>query len=424
MDAYVNYVIEGNISLVIFMAAYALILRKETDFRIQRIFLLTGVLLSATLPLVHVEFGSTTISQLLPVYKLSEVIVSDTGAQKITTTGTLTALDFWVSVQWIYFFGALYFLLRFAVDMIRLLRLLWNSKWSQQGKLKIVECNETTQALSFFNFVIIGQADSLPVSDKEKVIAHEIAHAQQLHSLDVIILSVVNIIFWFNPVLIIYKRIFVQLHEFEADARAVENRDVNEYCSLLAKVALTSAGFNLANHFNHSLTLKRIEMMRTIKQKISHWKLAATIAVMPVVFTVVACQDQLVDKDIHVSIDQAAVPEGGNETFYRHLLGQLKYPEEARQKRITGTVLVEFVINIDGSVEVTGVSGTGSGLDLESMRVVASSPKWKPALKNGLAVREKKIIPVMFRLAEVPPINMEIPPGALNSIFVVGAPVL
>lgn len=164
--------------------------------------------------------------------------------------------------------------------------------------------------------------------------------------------------------------------------------------------------------------------MRTIKQKISHWKLAATIAVMPVVFTVVACQDQLVDKDIHVSIDQAAVPEGGNETFYRHLLGQLKYPEEARQKRITGTVLVEFVINIDGSVEVTGVSGTGSGLDLESMRVVASSPKWKPALKNGLAVREKKIIPVMFRLAEVPPINMEIPPGALNSIFVVGAPVL
>jgi TonB family protein len=106
-------------------------------------------------------------------------------------------------------------------------------------------------------------------------------------------LNILQIFFWFNPLLSIYKKIFIQLHEFEADARAVENRNVNDYCSLLARVALLSADFKLANHFNNSLTVKRITMMRTIKTKIRPWKVAAFFALLPVIFLAIACQDQI-----------------------------------------------------------------------------------------------------------------------------------
>jgi TonB family protein len=68
---------------------------------------------------------------------------------------------------------------------------------------------------------------------------------------------------------------------------------VNKYCSLLARVALQSANLSLANYFNNSLTIKRIEMMRTIKSKINRWKLVAVAAVIPGLFFFVACQEQI-----------------------------------------------------------------------------------------------------------------------------------
>jgi TonB family protein len=128
------------------------------------------------------------------------------------------------------------------------------------------------------------------------VIRHETIHVRQYHSLDILLINVIGIFFWFNPLVKMYKKIFVQLHEFEADARAVQNRDVNEYCNLLAKVALESAGFKLANHFNNSLTIKRIEMMKTIKRKIRLWKFVAIAGVIPLAFIGIACQDQLADE--------------------------------------------------------------------------------------------------------------------------------
>ena len=109
----------------------------------------------------------------------------------------------------------------------------------------------------------------------------------------------ISIICWFNPILPIYKKILVQLHEFEADARSVANSDVDQYCGLLAKVALQSVHIPIANHFNNSLTLKRIEMMKTMKHKINQWKLVALLAIVPVFFYLVACQDQVTTmKDI------------------------------------------------------------------------------------------------------------------------------
>jgi hypothetical protein len=48
-----------------------------------------------------------------------------------------------------------------------------------------------------------------------------------------------------------YRKLFVQLHEFEADARSVESHEVDDYCDLLAKVALKSSGYQLANHFSN-----------------------------------------------------------------------------------------------------------------------------------------------------------------------------
>jgi TonB family protein len=168
---------------------------------------------------------------------------------------------------------------------------------SQGSRTRIAELADSEITFSFFHFIFIGNASGLSDFEKQRIIDHENTHAQQWHSVDMLLLRLLQIVFWFNPLISIYKKIFVQVHEFEADARAVENQDVNRYCSLLARVALQSAGLSIANHFNNSLTLKRIQMMRTIKSGIKRWKLATCAVAIPLLFFAIACQDQIADKE-------------------------------------------------------------------------------------------------------------------------------
>jgi TonB family protein len=92
-------------------------------------------------------------------------------------------------------------------------------------------------------------------------------------------------------------------------------------------------------------------------------------------------------------------PTGGLDAMYNFLQENLKYPEEARKKGISGRVLIEFVIERDGRItNVKVIHGTHPDLDAEALRVVKMMPKWKPGTQNGEPVRCFYQIPVMFTL--------------------------
>ncbi len=297
MNTYINYLIEANLGLALLLLAYVILLRKETDFKAKRLYMLIGILASALFPLFHLQGGGTkaipSISTLVSTYWLPEIVI--TGDGKVLSPSSITWSNVLICLPYLYAFVLLFFLVRFLIQLIGLIRIIATSKGYRLNDFQIVESNENQTTFSFFNFIFIGQANSLSADDKNKIIQHETVHAKQLHSFDIVLLNVLGIFFWFNPLIKRYKKIFVQLHEFEADARAVENTEVNEYCNLLAKVALQSADYTLANHFNQSLTLKRIEMMRTIKHKIKPWKIVTLASVIFFLFFIVACQDQLAD---------------------------------------------------------------------------------------------------------------------------------
>jgi len=82
-------------------------------------------------------------------------------------------------------------------------------------------------------------------------------------------------------------------------------------------------------------------------------------------------------------------------------------------------VLIEFVVNQDGSLDVTGTSGIGGGCNLEAMQVVQSAPKWIPAKLNGIPVKQRMVLPVTFKL-DVPGEfqDVKIPEGSLTEIVV------
>ncbi len=91
---------------------------------------------------------------------------------------------------------------------------------------------------------------------------------------------------------------------------------------------------------------------------------------------------------------------GGEEQFLnRWIYDYIKYPKAAIENGIQGKVIVEFVIEKDGSVSsVKVVKSAGDLLDAEAVKVISASPKWKPGMKGGEAVRVKMAVPVEFKL--------------------------
>jgi TonB family protein len=293
MNAYLNYLLETSIGLCLFLLVYHVLLRKETSFRLNRIFLLIAVVASLTFPLFTISTSDSPVPSLNLSVESGMKYASPDPANAVLPEPTAATFTAWQIIGMIYAAGLLVFLIVFVIRLTGMAKALKQSSYYTYSNHKIVELKGEHTPFSFFNYIFISRASPLSEKEKQQIIEHESIHVKLYHSLDILLINALGIVFWFNPVIRIYKKIFVQLHEFEADARAVEKHDVDEYCSLLARVALQSADFKLANHFSNSLTLKRIEMMRTLKQKIKRWKLITAAAFLPILFFVIACQDQV-----------------------------------------------------------------------------------------------------------------------------------
>lgn len=314
MNAFLNYLLEASIGLCLFLLVYKVLLNKETNFTAGRIFLLTGIMASLVFPLITINTENSPV----PSMNLSIENYTPVGMQSEAINSMPEAtITIWQILVTVYLTGFAIFLTVFLYRLSSIIRILKHSIRYQFLGRTIVEVKGHHTPFSFFNYIFISNAPTLSENDKQQIVEHESFHAHLYHSLDIILINIVGIVFWFHPLVRSYKKTLVQLHEFEADARAVEKHDVDEYCSLLARTALYSADFKLANHFSNSLTVKRINMMRTLKQKTKRWKLAAVAVMLPLFFFAVACQDQMMDDAIELA---------NNSTM------ALDYPKQVQEK--------------------------------------------------------------------------------------------
>ncbi|SMB96539.1 TonB family protein [Hymenobacter roseosalivarius DSM 11622] len=100
-----------------------------------------------------------------------------------------------------------------------------------------------------------------------------------------------------------------------------------------------------------------------------------------------------------VKPDEPARPVGGTEAFFTWIQENQKYPTLARQRKIQGRVMMEFVVEKDGSlVEPKIIKRLGSGLDEEALRLIKTAPKWTPARYKGQPMKQKMVLPVVFQL--------------------------
>ena len=110
-------------------------------------------------------------------------------------------------------------------------------------------------------------------------------------------------------------------------------------------------------------------------------------------------EEEVEEQQIFQVVEEMPEFPGGMAECMKFLSKNIKYPPISAENGIQGRVIVQFVVNQDGSiVDPAVVRGVDSHLDKEALRVIQMMPKWKPGKQRGKAVRVKYTVPVMFRL--------------------------
>ena len=105
------------------------------------------------------------------------------------------------------------------------------------------------------------------------------------------------------------------------------------------------------------------------------------------------------ENGVHQVCEEMPEFPGGMAECMKYLSKNINYPEDCKKEGIQGRVIVQFVVDKDGSIKSPKVArSVHPSLDAEALRVISSSPKWKPGKQKGEAVKVKYTIPVLFKL--------------------------
>ena len=289
MSALLLYSIKSAIVLTMLYLPYMLMLRRESFFRFNRLMLLSILLLSLVLPLCNVPWMSldhqpvvqaAQVQMLelgIPVHVLPEVQVLADGA--VSQETSRFSLFFFISL--IYIIGMVMLLLMRLWQIGRLqFSLKQGSLWHHDEQGVRIYCHSDDVApFSWMRNIVINEKDYDEAS--REIILHEMGHIQNGHSWDVVLLTLVQMLQWWNPLAYVLGISLRDVHEYEADDYVLKQGvSAQGYQLLLIRKAVGSGSYAFANSFNHSLTKKRITMMKKIKS--NPWMRSKALYVIPV----------------------------------------------------------------------------------------------------------------------------------------------
>lgn len=364
-----NYLIQINLYLMLFYAFYVLFLRNETFFNLNRTYLLSAAFFSISIPLIRTEWVKSLFftEKVQQNWASVNVMVMEGFATPIKEESSWALGDY---LTFIYLFTMLFLVFRLIYRLTKV--------------QKMLNSDNHPEAFSFFRKVKVNP--DLP--QKEQIEKHEQTHAKQLHTADVLFFEVLSIINWFNPITYLYKKSIRQIHEFIADEQALHlQSNKKDYALLLFSKSFGINPNSLTNNFfNQSLLKRRIMMLQKPKSRktaILKYGLSAPLFLIAMVLSSATISENKTIKQIENQIQPAQpiaeilVPkvvenlvidnkkeevvfekpvinvniDGEFDTFKKHLLKSLSFPQKLKEYGMDLKVAYTFDINKNGFIE-------------------------------------------------------------------------
>ncbi len=259
----VTYSIQVICFQAIFMAAYYLLLRKETFFTYNRIYLLVTLCISFVVPFLKIPFLQTSTSAISLRTLLPEIIIGTPEvANDISKAGVETTQAFDIPLLLIYITGIIISLIILSIKIYKISKLY---TYRKKGE-KVVEIPNSNVAFALFNHIFIGA--NIDALSRKQILNHEHIHLKQKHTWDLVLLEILRVVMWFNPLVYIFQNQLSVIHEYLADQKAIHTTTKKVYYEELLNASFGSKNISFTNtFFNHSLIKKRIIMLQKSKSK-------------------------------------------------------------------------------------------------------------------------------------------------------------
>ena len=304
MNNAVNFILESGVSLSVFALIYMLFLRRETFFKLNRMFLLSSVLFSVVLPFLkfHIYEADPVVLAEITISPYRNLIEAVTVYGKDLSGSVEQAILSANLIILIYILGVTFFLGRFLFRIAVLYRVVSKNQVQRLEGFYLVTLNKETSPFSFLKYVFVSS--SLQQNeDYPKMIAHELEHVKQGHTYDVIILELLSVFQWFNPFFWLMRRAIRENHEYLADQAVLKSGIKRGYYKKLLLNQCVGVQFDIANNFNYSLIKSRIKMMSRIQSsRFANGKILFGLVAAAMLVVVFAC-----DKKESYEIDPAKV---------------------------------------------------------------------------------------------------------------------
>jgi len=267
-------------------------MRNETFFRISRSVLLFIVFASVVIPFIYLPQSNHPIVsiKLDPIFQGNTIIEKPVETDEATpaTYSSLTnsnasqpiVISTKTVLLFIYLTGVFISLLLFVYSICSVLRLFRKSRKSTLEGIQVRIHNTDIPAFSFRRRILISRHDYN--TNAEAILTHELSHIRHGHFYDLMLMEMVKIIYWFNPLIYRMGRDLKDIHEFQADEHTLNSGvDSTKYQLLIIQKCVGHQSFALANSFNHCQIKRRITMMNKSKtSKAWCWKVATFLPLL------------------------------------------------------------------------------------------------------------------------------------------------
>lgn len=275
----IELILKATIALLVFYAFYHAFMGKETMFGFTRFYLIFALCFSLIVPFLQMPFSFQIKENLIPEKpSILTTVKEDRSKEGVPArrlawaqgefenpleTQPIASVNWNITFIVIYLLGLILFLTRFFLQFGRLFLLIRNNMTIRGNECTYVLLLQKSLPFTFLNFLFVDKESFQTKAVEKEILFHELAHIRQKHSWDILLVEFLRIVFWFNPILLLYKRAIQLNHEFLADAAVnskFQNRRVYQWL-LFNKSSGNKIGFSISSPFNFSFTKSRLIMM-------------------------------------------------------------------------------------------------------------------------------------------------------------------
>ena len=381
------------------------------------------------MPLIRIwsiDIFSDEMAQALPLAHVIKIAPEQLAFAVQESTRDWSVLTFQLCLT-VYLLGVLVISYRLALGMYDIIKMYQHGHVKHHDGYSLVYSQQDHLPFSFFHLVFISESTHQE-QHIQQIMDHELTHVRSRHSWDVLFMELMTIIFWFHPMIYVYKTAVRQTHEYLADNIALASTSQKIYGHILVKQSISGFQIALTNQFFQSHLKKRINMM--YQKKSDRLALLRYALAVPVLFLLVVSfttSEDLSERNGvagHISSispsDRDSIPKvnvsfsdveqmpryGGatsdhqsSERLIEHLLSNIDHPD---MDKIDGRVEASFVIKSDGSVGSIYIDGNIEEKARNSFIQALESTvnQWTPGRHQNQAVSVLMSLPIIFTLVE------------------------